>query len=154
MFREMKRSEKMLTKDEILEIMNTAEYGILSTVGENGFPYGVPVNFIYRDDKIYFHSALTGHKTDNMTFSNKVSFCVVKDVELIPEGFSTKFKSVISFGEVKEVEEEEKQEVFILLIEKFAQNYMEAGLKYIQKAEAKAKIYMIEVQYMTGKGKK
>ncbi|MGE5380219.1 MAG: pyridoxamine 5'-phosphate oxidase family protein [Methylocystaceae bacterium] len=152
MFREMRRSDKTLTQDEMLEVMNKAEYGILSTVDENGWPYGVPVSFLYRDGNIYFHSALTGHKLDNIAYRHQASFCVVTDVELIPDDFNTKFKSVIAFGEISEVED--KNEIFMLLLEKFSANYMEAGIKYIQKAGAKAKVYKLEVKHMTGKGKK
>lgn len=152
MFRVMRRKDKMLTPDEMIEIMNTAEYGILSTVDENGWPYGVPVNFLYRDGNIYFHSALTGHKLDNIAFNRQVSFCVVKDVELIPDDFNTKFKSVIAFGEITEVED--KDEIFMLLLEKFSGNYMETGMEYIRKAGAKAKVYKIEIKHMTAKGKK
>lgn len=154
MFNEIRRSDKMLTNEEMFDIMSTAEYGVLSTFGENGFPYGVPVNFIYKDGNIYFHSALSGHKLENMSFSSKVSFCVVKDVELIPDDFNTKFKSVISFGEVKEVPENEKCEIYMLFLKKFSKDFMEAGLKYIKKAGAKAKIYQIEIIHMTAKGKK
>ena len=76
MFKEMRRKDRMLTKEELLDIMATAEYGVLSTVGEDGWPYGVPVNFVYNGGKIYFHAALTGQKLDNILFNNKVSFCV------------------------------------------------------------------------------
>jgi len=152
MFREMRRKDKMLTPDEMLDIMNTAEYGILSTVDESGLPYGVPLNFLYKDGNIYFHSALTGHKLDNISFSNQVSFCVVKDVELIPDDFNTKFKSVIAFGEVTEVAE--SNEIYRLLLEKFSPNYMEAGIKYINKAGTKARVYKIAIKHMTAKGKK
>lgn len=153
MFKEMRRSDKKLTNEEMVEIMNTAEYGILSTTNEDGFPYGVPVNFIYRDGSIYFHSALTGHKVDNLKFNNKASFCVVKDVELIPDDFNTKFKSVISFGEIREIEGQEKQDIFILFLEKFSQDYLEKGKGYINKAGDKAKVFKLEVQHMTAKGK-
>lgn len=154
MFKEMRRSDKMLTNEEMLEIMSTAEYGILSTIGDDGFPYGVPVNFVYQDDTVYFHSALTGHKSDNLEFNNKVSFCVVKDVALIPDDFNTKFKSVIAFGEVQEVEEEKKKDIYVLFLEKFSPNYMEAGMKYIKEAGTKAKIYKIEIEHISAKGKK
>lgn len=154
MFREMRRSDKMLTDYEMLEIMNTAEYGILSTVDENRFPYGVPVNFVYQDGSIYFHSALTGHKVDNITFSSKVSFCVVTDVDLIPDDFNTRYKSVISFGEVEEVAGEEKQRALVLFLEKFSKDYLESGREYIRKAGEKARVYKIEVKHMTAKGKK
>lgn len=149
----MRRSDKMLTNEEMLEILNTAEYGILSTVGENGYPYGVPVSYLYKDGNIYFHSAAEGHKLDNMKLNNKVSFCVVKDVALIPDDFNTKFKSVICFGDVIEIEEHKKQEIYILLLEKFSNKYMEAGMEYIRKFGAKAKVYKIEIAHMTAKGK-
>ncbi|MFT5872162.1 MAG: nitroimidazol reductase NimA-like FMN-containing flavoprotein [Clostridium sp.] len=154
MFKEMRRSDKMLTNEEMLEIMDTVEYGILSTVGENGFPYGVPVNFLYKDGNVYFHSALSGHKLDNIELNNKVSFCVVKDVELIPDDFSTKFKSVICFGEVKEIVNEKKQEIFVLFLEKFSKDFMGTGLEYIKKDSAKAKVYEIEIKHITAKGRK
>jgi len=155
MFKEMRRSDKMLTEEEMLDIMSTAEYGILSTVGEDGMPYGVPVNFIYDGGNIYFHCALSGHKLDNINSNNKVSFCVVKDVELIPDDFNTKFKSVIAFGEVKKVEEEaRKQEIYVLILKKFSGAYMDAGMEYIKQSGAKAVVYEIEVQHITAKGKK
>lgn len=154
MFREMRRSDKMLTDDEMLEIMNNAEYGILSTIGRDGFPYGVPVNFVYQDGSIYFHSAVTGHKVDNMEFNNKVSFCVVTDVDLIPDDFNTRYKSVISFGEVEEMVGDEKQRALVLFLEKFSKDYLESGHEYIRKAEDKARVYKIEIKHMTAKGKK
>lgn len=154
MFREMRRKEKMLPNEEMLDIMDTAEYGILSTMGEDGWPYGVPVNFVYNDGKIYFHAALTGHKLDNILHNNKVSFCVVKDVELIPDDFSTKFKSVIAFGEATEVPESGKNDIYRLIIEKFSKDFMAAGLEYARTDGPKAKVFQIDVQHMTAKGKK
>nr|WP_312578531.1 pyridoxamine 5'-phosphate oxidase family protein [Sedimentibacter sp.] len=154
MFKEMRRSDKMLSNEEMLDIMETAEYGILSTMGENGFPYGVPVNFVYKDNNIYFHCALTGHKLENISYNSNVSFCVVKDVELIPDDFNTKFKSVISFGKAEEVTDDKKNEVFKLFIEKFSKEFIPQGMEYIKKASSGAKIFGIKVEHMTAKGKK
>lgn len=154
MFKEMRRKDRMLTKEELLDIMATAEYGVLSTVGEDGWPYGVPVNFVYNGGKIYFHAALTGQKLDNILFNNKVSFCVVKDVELIPEDFSTRFKSVIAFGEVTEVPENGKQEIYKLIIEKFSMDFKSAGMDYARTDGPKAKVFQIDVQNIAAKGKK
>lgn len=78
MFNEMRRSDKMLSNEEMLDIMKTTEYGVLSTIGENGYPYGVPINFVYKDNYIYFHAALTGHKLENISFNSKVSFALLK----------------------------------------------------------------------------
>lgn len=154
MFREMRRKEKMLTNEEMLDILATAEYGTLSTIGDDGWPYGVPVNFVYNDGKIYFHAALTGHKLDNIAFNNKVSFCVVKDVELLPADFNTKFKSVIAFGEVSEVPENSKNDIYKLIIEKFSKEFIASGLEYARTDGPKAKVFQIDVQHMTAKGKK
>jgi len=154
MFKEMRRSDKMLSNEEMLNIMETAEYGILSTIGEDGFPYGVPLNFVYKDNNIYFHGAKTGHKLDNMEYNSKVSFCVVTDVELIPDDFNTKFKSVIAFGEVEEVSEENKNEVLLLFIEKFSKDFLKSGIEYVKKSGSSAKIFSINVEHMTAKGKK
>lgn len=154
MFRAMRRNDKALTNEEMLEILKTAEYGILSTVGDDGYPYGVPVNFVYHDSKIYFHAASTGHKLDNIAFNQKVSFCIVKDVELIPDDFNTKYKSVIAFGTVKEVPENEKNDIYIIILEKFSKDFMESGLEYMKKAGADARVFQIEVEHMTAKGKK
>ncbi|MBP1924744.1 nitroimidazol reductase NimA-like FMN-containing flavoprotein (pyridoxamine 5'-phosphate oxidase superfamily) [Sedimentibacter acidaminivorans] len=154
MFKEMRRSDKMLSNEEMLDIMKTTEFGILSTIGKNGFPYGVPVNFVYKDNYIYFHAALTGHKLENISFNNKVSFCVVKDVELIPDDFNTKFKSVIAFGEVEEVSEDKKNEIFILILEKFSKDFMKPGIEYVKKSGSSAKIFAIKIEHITAKGKK
>jgi len=154
MFKEMRRSDKRLTDEEMFDIMNTAEYGVLSTIGENGYPYGVPVNFIYMNGDIYFHSALTGHKLDNIAFNHKVSFCVVKDVDLIPDDFNTKFKSVIAFGDITEVQETEKKDLYVAFLQKFSSGYMESGMEYIRNAGEKARIFKISVKQMTAKGKK
>jgi len=151
MFKEMRRSDKVLSNKEMLSIMETAEYGVLSTIGENEFPYGVPLNFVYKDNNIYFHSAKTGHKLENILYNNKVSFCVVTDVELVPDDFSTNYKSVISFGIVEEVEDNQKNEIFKLFIEKFSKEFMEQGLEHIKKFSSSAKVFRINVEHITAK---
>lgn len=154
MFREMRRKEKMLSNEEMLDIMETAEYGVLSTVGEDGWSYGVPVSFVYKEDKIYFHAALVGQKLDNILYNNKVSFCVVKDVELLPADFNTKYKSVIAFGEAAEVPEDRKGDIYKLFIEKFSRDFIPSGMEYARTDGPKAKVFQIDVQHMTAKGKK
>ncbi len=154
MFKEMRRSDKSLSADEMLEILQKAPYGVLSTADENGFPYGVPLNFVYKERNIYFHSALNGHKVDNMQSNNRACFTVVTDVEIIPDDFNTKFKSVICFGKIREISGEEKRQAYMLLLEKFSGDYIPAGIEYINKAGDKARVFSLEVEHMTAKGKK
>ena len=155
MFKEIRRSERALSDAELLEIMVNAEYGVLSTVGANGYPYGIPVNFVYQDNVIYFHCAVDGQKLENIQHNNKVSFTVVTDVELLPSSFSTKYRSVIAFGHASEVTDaDEKQDILVSIIEKFSKNFAIEGMKYIEAGSHKTKVYQIEVEHIAAKGRK
>ena len=152
MFREMRRKDKELTKEEMFEILKKEEYGVISTIGEDNYPYGVPVNYVYHNNCIYFHCAVEGHKLDNMKFNSNVSFTIVCDTELIPKQFSTKFKSVIIFGKAVEVFDEEKEEGLVAVLEKFSSAFMESGMKYIKNASIDTKVFKIEIKHMSVKG--
>ena len=154
MHKEMRRAEKALSNEEMLEIMNSSLYGVLSTVDKDGIPYGVPLSFVYDDNHIYFHCATVGQKLDNISDNNNVSFCVVTDVETIPEQFNTKYKSVIAFGKVFEVLADQKEDIFKKLIYKYSKDFMVPGMEYIKKSGGSARIYQIEIDHITAKGKK
>ncbi len=152
MFREMRRKDKELTKEKMMMILEKEEYGVIATIGEDGYPYGVPVNFVYHNESIYFHCAVEGHKYDNMKYNPKVSFTIVCDTELIPKQFSTKFKSVIIFGQAEEVYDDEKNEGLEAVLEKFSSAFMASGRKYIKNAWDETKVFKIVVEHATVKG--
>lgn len=152
MDREIRRKDRELPEDEMLRILEVGQYGILSTVEETGIPYGVPLSYVYKDGKIYFHAATTGHKLDNISFNSNVSFCVVTDVETVPDKFTTKYKSVIAFGTAAEVQEDNKAEVFQWIVDKYSSDFADLGAEYIRKGGSKAKVFQIDVQRATGKG--
>lgn len=154
MFRELRKKEKELSREEIDMVMEKAEYGIMSTVGEDGYPYGVPLNFAYKNGNIYFHGDVAGHKLDNLKNNPKVSFTVVENVELLPAEFNTKFMSVIAFGKAVALEGEEKVEGLRALIHKLSKDHIPAGEKYIAAAIAQVSAYKIEVEHLTSKGKR
>lgn len=154
MFLEMRRKEKQLPLAESKEILKKGEYGVLSTISSNGYPYGTPLNYIYLDKYIYFHSAEDGQKIQNINNISKVSFSVVGNVKLIPEKFSTKYESVVVFGEAKEVKGEEKVNALLALINKYSSDYLDAGQKYVLKGNDKTKVIRIDIQHMTGKASK
>ncbi|HQI17206.1 MAG TPA: pyridoxamine 5'-phosphate oxidase family protein, partial [Bacillota bacterium] len=116
MFREMRRQDRKTDNEKAAAILAAGEYGILSTVGDNGYAYGVPLSYAYSNGKIYFHCALEGHKLDNIRYNNKVSFCVVGATEVLPESFSTKYESVIVFGKASEADDDEKQEAHVAIL--------------------------------------
>lgn len=83
---EIRRKDRAVDENATLEILKSGSFGVLSTIGADGYPYGVPVNYAYDDGKIYFHCAKNvGHKQDNLRFSGKVSFTVVTKSDVISE---------------------------------------------------------------------
>ncbi len=152
-FREMRRKDRQVFDDLITEILDKGEYGVLSVFGENGYPYGVPVNYIYQDKSVYFHCAKTGHKLDAIRDNEKVSFCVVTDTELIPEDFSTIYKSVIAFGFATIASEDEKKKALMGLIKKYSSDYEEKGRDYVNKEHSGTVIVKINIEHITGKAR-
>lgn len=149
---EMRRKEKMIPQEEVMEILASAEYGVLSTVSADGVPYGVPVNFAYDDGAIYFHCAKEGHRLSNLAANDNVCFTVIDSVELMPEKFNTKYRSVIAFGKASSVEDEEgKKKALLKIIEKLSPDFIESGKKYINASVGDAKVIKITVSEMTGK---
>ena len=149
----MRRKDRQIYDDLVTEILEKGEYGVLSVMGENGYPYGVPVNYAYHQDSIYFHCAKTGHKLDAIKLSEKVSFCVVTDTELIPEDFSTKYKSVIAFGNAKEIDGDEKKRALFRLVEKYSPTFKDEGREYVDKEESGTIIVKISIDHVTGKAR-
>ena len=154
MFREIRRKDRKLETIEAVAILKKCQYGVLSTVGENGYAYGVPLSFVYINDSIYFHCALEGTKLDNIQTNNKVSFCVVGDTMTLPDKFSTNYESVVIFGKAVEVYEAEKNEALLAFIDKYSSQYMESGKEYIKNAGDKAKVIKICIESITGKARR
>lgn len=107
MFREVARKKQRLSEDRIREILKTEKRGVLSVMGDQGYPYGMPMNFWYNEEngKLYFHSGKAGHKVDAMAQNAKVSFCVY-DSGYRKEGeWALNISSVIVFGKMSLVED-------------------------------------------------
>ncbi len=95
MFKEIRRKEKKLNNEESISLLKESNYGILSVCLNNGYAYGVPLNFVYNNGAIYFHCAKEGQKLEAINENNKVSFSIVNNVELLPSKFDTNYESVI-----------------------------------------------------------
>jgi Predicted flavin-nucleotide-binding protein len=151
MFQEMRRKDRSMDNEKSIGLLEKGQYGILSTVGENGYTYGVPLNYTYNRDNIYFHCAEEGYKLKNILYNNKVSFCVVGNTAPIPEKFSYKFESVVVFGKAEEVSGIEKEEALVSLVKKYSNEFVDKGLEYIRKDSCKTKVVKITIDHMTGK---
>ncbi len=104
MFRTMRRSKQNLSREAAEKILREGEFGVLALSGDDNYPYAVPINYAVEGNKIFFHSAKTGHKIDAIKNNDKVSFCVVGRHDVIAEEFTTYFSSAIAFGRIKIVE--------------------------------------------------
>lgn len=154
LFREMRRKDRELKDDEVIEILKNSDYGILSTVSQNGYPYGVPISFVFLNNSIYFHGAVEGHKLDNILNNSKVSFCVVGQTCILPDKFSTKYESVIVFGRANEVFNNEKNTILLEILNKYSPDYIEKGKAYITNASIKTKVIKISIEHISGKARR
>lgn len=154
MFREMRRKDRELKNDEVIEVLKNNDYGILSTVSHNGYPYGVPVSFVFLNNSIYFHGASEGHKLDNILNNSKVSFCVVGQTCVLPDKFSTKYESVIVFGMAVEVLNDEKNTALFEIMNKYSPDYIEKGKEYIKSASNATRVIKINIEHISGKARR
>ena len=111
MFREMRRKNQQLPMEMTEEIVREATHGVLALAGEEGYPYAVPISYVYTDEgKFIFHSAKVGHKTEALMREPKCSICIVDEDHVVPEEYTTYFRSVIAFGTVRILED--PQEIY------------------------------------------
>ena len=150
MFRKMRRFKQQLPQEETVKILENCKTGILAVNGDDGFPYAVPVNYVYKNGKLYFHGATAGHKYDAMLRSNKVSFCVIDKDDVIAEELTTYFRSVIVFGTVRLLEGDDLiQAAYDLGIKYY--NNDEAVRKEIARELSTLACFEISIEHMTGK---
>ncbi len=151
MFREMRSKANMLTNEEVENILKTSPNGTLALYGENGYPYSVPVNFVYLNGKIYFHGAAEGYKLDCMKKDPHVSFSVIGKDDIAKENFTTLFSSVIAFGTVRVIDTmQEKVPVLEAMVGKYSAEFMESGKELISKGCGSV-AYELTIDHMTGK---
>ena len=152
--KELRRKDRAISEEEAIALLNKAEYGVLSTVAENGEPYGVPLNFCFIDHCIYFHCAVEGQKIDNIDHNKSVSFCAVGNTEILPDKFATKYESVVVSGEVEEVFDMNKQLALEGLLHKYSSEFVDNGIKYIEDLKDKTRVFKIIIKKLTGKARK
>lgn len=150
-FREMRRKRQMLSAKESEEILRRMTNGTLALHGDGGYPYAVPVSYVYSNGRIYFHTATQGHKVDALMRNDKVSFCVVEQDDVKPAEFTTYFRSVIAFGKARILTDEtEKRAALQLLADKYSSDM--PGLEAeIAKGFRHLLMVEIDIEHLTGK---
>lgn len=150
----VKRKDREIETSEAFNLLSTCEYGVLSTVDKAGQPYGVPLNYAYKNNSIYFHCARSGHKIENIERNPKVSFCVVGNTNVLPAEFAIKYESALAFGIASEVEGEERYKALLLLLEKYSPEFIEEGKNYIAQKDKATKVIKIEIDHISGKARR
>ena len=152
MFREIRLTDRVVNKKKAIEIIKKGSFGVLSTIGENGYPYGVPLNYTYFDNCICFHCAREGHKLDNIDFNSKVSFCVVTKSDVLSNEFDTDYESAIAFGKASVITDDSiKKEILVSLLNKYSADYLDAGKNYLKKYWDETRVVKIMIEHFSGK---
>ncbi len=153
MFRQMRRFKQQISNEECIDILKSEPRGVLSVLGDDGYPYGIPMDHWYseEDGRLYFHCAKEGHKLDSIARCDKVSYCVM-DKGFRKDGeWALNIRSVIVFGRMRIVEDgEKKREICTNLCRKFTDDE-----SYLQKelTDSLPRVCCLELtfEHMTGK---
>lgn len=151
MFREMRRAEQLLSFAETVAILERCTSGVLACLGEHGYPYAVPLSYVYFRGKIYLHSAQDGHKIDAITAEPKVSFAVVGKDTPARDMFTTHYRSVIAFGEARIVRGDERLQALQALAEKYARDLSVQSKRQAVAECNRAQVIGITITHITGK---
>ncbi len=156
MDRAIRRKDRAISEEEARNLLEKGEYGILSTVGKEGRPYGIPLSYVMMDGALYFHCALMGRKVENLEFCPQVSFCVVGPTRPVYAGsFSTYYECALAQGTARKVEDaEEKRRSLMLLAEKYLSEHMDKAPGDIEKSFKRTAVYAIDIERLTGKAKR
>lgn len=153
MFREMRRSAQTLSVEECESILRNGSAAVLSVSGDDGYPYGVPISYVYEDGKIYFHCATTGHKLDAIAKNDKVSLCVIGQDEIVQHQYTTYFLSVIAFGRAKLLTDDgERRKALTTLALKYSPDFPDGIKPEIDMKLDRVTCVEITIEHMTGKG--
>lgn len=152
MFRDMRRIKQLLPEETAIEILERGTSGTLALLGDDDYPYALPISYVYADGKIYFHSATSGHKIDAIRKCEKSSFCVIDQDQIVPEKYTTYFRSVIAFGKVRIVEDpDEMRRIATVLAMKYSPDFEEGIPAEIDSSIKHMTIIEMSIEHMTAK---
>ena len=149
--RKMRRFKQLLPEEECRRILKSAKRGVLALLGDEDYPYALPINFVYDGGKIYFHSAVEGHKIDSVNNHPKASFCVLDKPIKEENEWWYNIKSVIAFGTMRIITDENLRiEKLELLGKKY---FPSEDMVYedIAKNASRASVLELNIEHLSGK---
>lgn len=151
MFKEMRRNELQLSGEETREKLAACQYITLAMMGDNGYPYSLPISFVYEEGQLFIHGYKSGHKMEALTNHEKVSFSAIYENEVNSAGFTVTYTSIIAFGRAKRLNDNEKKRAIHLIIEKYSADHKEKGERVVQNLWNDFVAFEIEIDHITGK---
>ena len=152
MFRPMRRIKQLLSQEDTVQIFERGTSGTLAILGDDGYPYALPLSYVYSQGKIFFHSAKTGHKIDAIRANDKASFCVIDKDHIVPEEYTSYFRSAIAFGRIKIMEDEqEKRAALDILAQRYTPGREEQRQRTMDKELPALCMLELDIEHMTGK---
>lgn len=153
MFREIRKKRNMISDEEIQYLLCHARRGVLSVHGDHGYPYAIPMNYLYDCDEqcIYFHSSRIGHKVDALNVSDKVCFTVIGDALYDAEDWAPFVKSVVVFGRCYPIHD---PELALKALTRFAMKYYpseEMALNEVAVSGKAVQMFMLQIEHLSGK---
>ena len=156
MFREMRRKDKEKTREEAERILHEGEHGTLAVLLDSGYPYSLPVSYVYEDGRIYFHSAVAGQKYEALLRDSRVCFSVVEadKTQPAPGEFTVLYSSAIAFGRASLVEDEaEIRRALHLITGKYDPSVSHDSVDtYVQPQLSRVCVFRVDVEHLSGKG--
>ncbi len=153
MFRKIRRVRQTMSDEKAIAILKNGSVGVLALLGDEGYPYSVPINYVYHEHKLYFHSAVAGHKIDAIRKYNKASFCVIAKDDVIPEKYTTFFKSAICFGKIRILEDlnEVRRTIELLAIKYHPTDSLEGREHEINRFWNKFVMIELDIEHLSAK---
>lgn len=155
MFKKMRRSDLEVDRKKSLEILTNGLYGVIGTIGENGYPSVTPFCHVVEDEAIFVHcSNETGNFLSSIKNNDQVAFTLVSKYNLKPADFVIDYTSVMAYGKASIVENNsEKIRILKLFLSKYSKNFMGKGIEHIQEDLSNTSIVKIKIEHVTGKSR-
>lgn len=153
MFRKVRKKANEISASLAKDLIKKSRRGILAVNGDNGYPYAIPINYLYEEEsqKIFFHGSKVGHKVDAIKNSDKVCFTVYGNEQIKEEAWAPYLQSAIVFGRCRLIEDEDGA---MKVLKDFAMKYYpsESLVETEMKKAAKAtQMFEITIEHISGK---
>ena len=134
-------------------MLQNGSHGVLAVLGDDGYPYTIPLSYAAAGDELLFHSAPSGHKLDALRRCDKVSFCVVAQDEVMAEKYTTFYRSVVAFGRLRELTDPaERRKAMWQITDKYSPDEpREKTTATIERALDHMAVLALHIEHVAGK---